>query len=177
MQFAPRTYYVTVASEPGRGTTFTVKLPVSRELGKTPSAVQRGKARRGRLLLIDDEPLMLRSMMRTLGAAHDVSIASGADEGLALVEQGDFDVIFCDVMMPQRTGIDFYEQLDRDHPELSDRVVFISGEAFTERARDFLARVENTTLNKPFDAAAILGLVQERLRDRTGNHAAALEYP
>ena len=168
---------LTVSSEPGRGTTFTVKLPVSREATKTPSAVQRGKARRGRLLLIDDEPLMLRSMMRTLGAAHDVSIASGADEGLALVEQGDFDVIFCDVMMPQRTGIDFYEQLDRDHPELSDRVVFISGEAFTERARDFLARVENTTLNKPFDAAAILGLVQERLRDRTGNHAAALEYP
>ncbi len=160
-----------VASEPGRGTTFTVKLAVSREPVRTPSAIQRARQRQGRLLLIDDEPLVLRSLSRVLGAIHEVSTAQGVDEALALVDAGDFDVILCDVMMPHRSGIDFYEQLTRSHPELVSRVVFLSGGAFTDGARDFLAGVTNSTLTKPIDGRELADFVQARLRDRTGANA------
>lgn len=119
-------------------------------------------------LLIDDEPLVLRSLARTLGAVHDVTTALGADEALALLGREDFDVILCDVMMPGRTGVDLYEQLNRDQPELTSRVVFVSGGAYTDRAKAFLAQVTNPTLSKPLDGGELGNLIQERLRDRTG---------
>ncbi|MDP3157864.1 MAG: ATP-binding protein [Archangium sp.] len=159
---------LSVRSELGKGTTFTVKLGVSREVPRTPSAIRRAEQRRGRILLIDDEPLVLRALSRTLGAVHDVATARSADEAMALLEGEDFDVILCDLMMPGRSGSDFYEQLTKDHPELVTRVVFVSGGAFTDWAREFLARVPNAALTKPVDGVELANFVQARLRDRTG---------
>lgn len=62
-------------------------------------------------------------------------------------------------MMPNFSGIDFYESLARARPDNARRVVFMSGGAFTARARAFLASIENVHLQKPVDAARLRAIV------------------
>jgi PAS domain S-box-containing protein len=157
-----------VDSEVGRGTTFTVKLPIAQDEVEVKCEVPVPAKRRAHLLLVDDEPLLLRALARNLSPLHDVSTAGSVDEALAQLRTGDFDMILCDLMMPERTGMDLYEELNRDRPELATRMVFVSGGAFTDRARDFVKQVPNLMITKPIDRAELANLVQVRLLDRTG---------
>jgi PAS domain S-box-containing protein len=161
---------LSVNSELGLGTTFTVRLAVAQEaeLLTQPAALAADAPRRGRLLLIDDEPLMLRSLRRTLGGTHEVTTAPGVDEALTLLGREEFDVILCDLMMPGSTGMDLYEQLAREQPELAERMIFVSGGAFTDRARDFVGHVPNAVLTKPIDNVKLSQLVEMRLMEKTG---------
>jgi FixJ family two-component response regulator len=72
-------------------------------------------------------------------------------------------VIFCDLMMPQVTGMEFFERLNETAPEQADAVVFITGGAFTEAAIEFVERLEQPLLEKPFDVAALYAVVNDRL--------------
>jgi PAS domain S-box-containing protein len=138
----------------GTGTTVTVLLPVDtgRVLPKAIIATAPA-TRRGKILLIDDDPAVLRTYRRALADDHDVVCCAGGREALDLVETSrDFDVIVCDLMMPEISGVDLYELLSQRHPELAAKVVFITAGAFTPRAKDFMARLPNIRLEKPFGA-------------------------
>jgi CheY-like chemotaxis protein len=67
-------------------------------------------------------------------------------------------------MMPQMTGMDLYDELVRTAPAQADRMVFLSGGAFTAAARTFLEDVPNQRLEKPFDTRELLALVNDRTR-------------
>jgi CheY-like chemotaxis protein len=67
-------------------------------------------------------------------------------------------------MMPEMSGIELYEELRRRRPELAERVIFITGGAFTDAARDFLERVPNARLDKPFDVAALRAMVDRLVK-------------
>jgi PAS domain S-box-containing protein len=147
---------LTVESTPGRGTTFRVSLPASEEARwkepTTPAPTPRKAAgRRVRVLVIDDEPLVTDMLQRVFGEQHDVTVTTSPSEGLSLMLQRDFDVIFCDLLMPGLSGMDLYEELARGRPGTEKRIVFMTGGAFTERAADFLARVDNRRIVKPFE--------------------------
>ena len=71
-------------------------------------------------------------------------------------------------MMPGRTGMDLYDELNRDRPELATRMVFVSGGACTDRAREFVRQVPNLMITKPIDRVELANLVQLRLAERTG---------
>lgn len=89
-------------------------------------------------------------------------------EALQLLEQGElFDVIFCDVMMPDVGGAELFETLKVRRPDLVERVVFITGGAFTREASDFLGSVPNAVLEKPFEVDALSRMVGQQL-GRTG---------
>jgi PAS domain S-box-containing protein len=154
-------------TEVGRGTELIVWLPVAPAGAAAPvKAETPAAACRGRVLLVDDEPLIGRAVARTL-RMHDVTATTSAHQALDLIARGErFDVIFCDLMMPQMTGMDFYDALAKIAPEQIEDVVFLSGGAFTTRARDFLARVKNERMDKPFDTAALRAVVAERLAKR-----------
>ena len=157
---------ITVASEPGRGSAFTVELPVAEVTGpstrKAPD--ERVAVRRGRVLVIDDEPLIRTVVARTL-KQHEVSGETAAQAALERIRAGErFDVILCDVMMPQMSGVDFYALLEKDVPEQAARVVFITGGAFTQAAQQFLDRVTNPKVTKPFDVRDLRALVDARVR-------------
>ncbi|MEP7126675.1 MAG: ATP-binding protein [Byssovorax sp.] len=116
------------------------------------------------VLVIDDEPLVARALARGL-RPHRVTTTQSGREALALLAEGKrFDLIVCDMMMPELTGMDVHEEIARLYPDALPHLAFISGGSFTERAEEFLARVTVPLLDKPVDFAKIRALLQERAR-------------
>jgi len=144
---------IQVDSAVGAGTTIRIVLRAASQLtappvrGPAPSAA----GRRGRILVVDDDPLIHRTMKRLL-REHELVSEEHAQDALARLARGErFDVILSDLMMPTMTGIEFYDQLRVRHPELVHRVVFVTGGALaTAGADQFLRSVRNVTLAKPF---------------------------
>ncbi|HEY6079312.1 MAG TPA: PAS domain S-box protein [Polyangiaceae bacterium] len=118
-----------------------------------------------RILIVDDEPAILRALTRVL-QGYQVTRALSGKEALTQIEQsGPFDVVFCDVMMPELSGIDVYERARQVCPGQEQRIVFITGGAFTEQAARFIDGVDNPKLGKPFDAGEVRAIVKALTRE------------
>ncbi len=152
-------------SEPGRGSTFRVTLPVSEEQGASPSVPAHTVAdvqARKRVLVIDDEPGIGSVMKRILGRVHEVTVVQSGREALALLEKDDgFDRVFCDLMMADLTGMELHARLAERHSTCLSRFVFMTGGGFTARARAFLTEVSVPRIDKPFEAEVIRALVAQ----------------
>jgi PAS domain S-box-containing protein len=156
---------LTAESPPGAGATFVVTLPPAASAAVAAGEVAAApapKARRVRVLAVDDEPQVLRSIQRALGA-HEVVVADcGRDALSRLATDQAFDVILCDLMMGDMTGMDLHGELLRRSSDLAGRIVFMTGGVFTDGARDFLAAVPNACIEKPFDMGALRAMVAAR---------------
>jgi len=153
---------ISVMNDVNRGAIFTVRLPISVEraalAGPRPER-HRVLGRQCRVLVIDDEPAILRALRRVLAGFHEVVTCQRARDALSLFERGElFDVIICDVMMPDMTGVEFYERTCASFPQLSDRLVFMTGGALSLRAEAFIMTV-GQVLEKPLRASDIRDLV------------------
>jgi CheY-like chemotaxis protein len=152
----------------GRGTTVRVSLPpASDDTAEVaePPAQPVVAARRGRVLIVDDELSFAKAVARHLRLEHDVELTGSAGEALRRVREGErFDVILCDLMMPQMTGMELHAELARVAPELAGRMVFVTGGAFTPGARAFLDNIPNQRLEKPFDAQQLRAVLNDRMR-------------
>ena len=158
---------ITVDSSLGKGTTFRVLLPPS--ASALPAAVQlrevAASLRRGKVLVVDDEPAIAKALGRALEPEHEVTIAPNADQASRLIVAGSrYDVILCDLMMPQMTGMDLHADLQQSAPEQATRMVFLTGGAFTSEARSFLDGVPNQRIEKPFDTQQVRAIVNDRIR-------------
>jgi CheY-like chemotaxis protein len=99
-----------------------------------------------------------------LAANHDATAVTRATEALIRLPNDEpYDVILCDLMMPEMTGMDLHAELSRVAPEQARRIVFMTGGAFTDRARQFLEQVENERIEKPIDLGALKALIQEMM--------------
>lgn len=157
---------IAVESDPGKGSAFRVTLPAAAsEQGKSKSrSWPAPPVRRGRILVVDDEPIVGGSIRRTLAKEHDVVVVSSGKEALAMIQGGEaFDLILSDVMMPEMSGIDLYEELFKLRPASAQSMIFLTGGAFTQGARKFLDSVPNSRLEKPFDPDRLRRFVRERL--------------
>jgi signal transduction histidine kinase/ActR/RegA family two-component response regulator len=154
-----------VTSQAGKGISFLVLFPVTSTGTAEPHPDRAAPpARRHRILVVDDEPLVGTIIARSLSGEFDVVPVGGAAEALDLLARGEkFDVIFSDLLMPGMTGMDLHRELGRLDPGLASKMVFLSGGAFTEAARDFLARPGVECIGKPFDLATLRGAVARRL--------------
>jgi CheY-like chemotaxis protein len=153
---------ITVHSLPGEGTTFRVVLPAARDEEPSSEPTSSTKGPRARVLVIDDELQIANTLRDLLSADHEVLATTTAAEGLAAIHSGgDFDVVFCDLMMPGMSGIELFEQLRDEGQGLEKRIVFMTGGAFTSPIAEFLASVPNRRVEKPFS----LGLVERIVRE------------
>jgi PAS domain S-box-containing protein len=167
---------LTVESRVGVGTTFRVSIPVALNAEADAGVAQPLlSSLRGRLLVVDDEELVLRAMQRMLSKDHDVLTMSSAKAALALCAGGaSFDLILCDLMMPAMTGMELHDELARVAPEQAKRMIFLTGGAFTERAQAFLAEASREHVEKPFTSTGLRALVQRHLYSWAASKALSL---
>lgn len=160
---------ILVQSELGKGSVFTVVLPVARTRVHAPkkAADTPRLEKRGRVLVVDDEAMIGAAIRRTLSSEHDVLPLTSAREALERVQAGErFDVVLCDLMMPVMSGMELYEEVQRTVPEQAKRFIFLTGGAFTPKGQAFLDQVSNPRLDKPFDNHSLKVLVRERIQNR-----------
>jgi PAS domain S-box-containing protein len=160
---------LTLCGEADRGACFRVTLPpsASARIGAVDQTSPRGPIKprdgRGRVLIIDDEPAVGRALRRILSLSHDVVVSESGREGLARLAEQPFDVVLCDLMMPELSGVEVFRQIERDHPALAAKVVFVTGGAFTEQSRVFLDDIANPRLPKPFELDEVQAVVARLL--------------
>ncbi len=159
---------IEVISKVGEGARFLVRLPAAsmeetRPAAPEPPGGEAGyPAVHGRILLVDDDSNVRQGLGLMLEADHEVVTAASGEESRRILERdAHFDVILCDLMMSRGTGMDLYEWLLGRHPDLARRMVFMTGGVFTPRARDFLARIPNPFLEKPFAPGSIEKTLRE----------------
>lgn len=161
-----------VAPRPGGGTTFIVTLPISatrsNRRGAEPPPPPPGVDGRPRILMIDDERAILRAFTRLLSSKYDVTTAESIDQLEEILERGDrFDLVLCDLMMPQRSIVDAYDELRIAHPWLERRLVICTGGGFSEEAKAFVRQKGLRLLDKPFSPESLDRVLSEMPGRRT----------
>jgi signal transduction histidine kinase len=152
---------IEVESEVGKGTRFRLLLKPARESQNVKAKTMRPTSgHRARVLVVDDEPAIGRALQRVLREHLDVLALTSAKEALARITAGErFEAILSDVMMPEVTGMDLYQSLLRIAPDQAERMIFVTGGAFTTAAREFLDNVPNPRIEKPVEATNLLAIV------------------
>jgi len=154
---------ILVESTMGRGSSFVVELPSA-----GPQVVPTRRplpSDRARVLVIDDDDHMRSALVRAF-RTHEVTACGDARAGLAALAEDEFDLVLCDLMMPDLTGMDFYEQAKERWPERVSSIVFLTGGAFSERAQLFLSQTECRCLFKPVALPTLRALVSSSVEQR-----------
>ena len=150
---------IAVESDGKTGTTFKVFLPIAPGQGIHQSA-PRAPQRRPRMasmkiLLIDDEPLIGRSVQRALHE-HQITVVHSSQQAMRHLEtHSHIDLIMCDVMMPGRSGIELYQDIVDRWPTLAPKIVFMTGGVVSLEEQGFLEGFANPHILKPFDARSL----------------------
>lgn len=130
-----------------------------------PSQDVAAPARRGKVCVIDDNAQALAAMGRALRQRHDVTCYERPQEALLAVARGTrFDVILCDILMPSKSGIDFYHELALIAPDQASRIVFVSG-ARTPEVLAFFEEVPNPRYEKPLASDTLREIVDQHVRE------------
>jgi two-component system, cell cycle sensor histidine kinase and response regulator CckA len=140
-----------------------------------PDRTRSGPRRRpGRILIVDDDPLIAHALARLLTPEHHVDTAGGGEEALALLRRGPgYDVILCDISMPDITGLDLHEIVSEMVPDQAERIVFVTGGITSAAQRARLDAISALVLEKPVDVERILSIVDDFVFGRRGATAPA----
>jgi len=157
---------IEVESTVGEGSLFRIKLEATNEKPAPPQAAPIHAPRqevKANILIVDDEPAIVDLVADILLPYHKVSQASGGNMALDSIQKGNFDLVICDLMMPDLSGMDLYEHLlelpQRDMPKF----LFLTGGAVNEKSRQFVNNPAHTVLQKPFQPKILRNAVQDLL--------------
>jgi PAS domain S-box-containing protein len=159
---------IEVETDVGVGTRFRVVLrpapaeaPTDTKQALRPSVAGRARepVARKRVLVVDDEIEVGHAIKRILGSDHDTVLVSSGVAALPLLTEAAWDIVFCDLMMPEMSGPELYGKILEISPQLAPRFVFVSAGTFDDSVRQFLTRVPNGLLDKPFAAEDLRALV------------------
>jgi two-component system NtrC family sensor kinase len=146
-----------VESAPGEGAAFSIELPVLEAplpVAGAPAAAAAAppeSTRSRRVLVADDEGAVreaLQIFLRSLG--HHVDVASSGLEAIARLESRRYDAILLDLRMPDMAGGAVYDKLLQTDPQHAARIVFVTGDAFSDSARALIERSGRPYISKPF---------------------------
>jgi len=134
-----------------------------------PSSAPPQGLRGARILVVDDDPAVGRALRSMLEEDQDVTCLTDPRAALRLLlGSTEFDLVFCDIMMPAVSGQDIFQALRFNRPGYETRLVFMTGGAFTPRVQEFLAQIPNRRLEKPFDLVRVRRIVEATLRTAHG---------
>lgn len=129
-----------------------------------PAGAGAGTRARARILVVDDEPMVGLAVERALRTEHEVTLTQSAREALRRIQAGErFDLMLCDVMMPEMTGIELEAAVRAIDEAQSERMVFLTGGAFTKATQEFLERMKGRVLEKPFGVGDLRAYVSRKV--------------
>jgi two-component system NtrC family sensor kinase len=130
----------------------------------SPAAVM---IRKPRLLIIDDEPLVIKMLTRLLRRSYEVTATTSAVEGLRLASDEPWDAILCDVMLPELSGPQLLRRLESEGKPVATKMGFMTGGAFGAETVSFLDGLgRDGWLAKPFNAAQVEAFVARLVERR-----------
>ena len=103
-----------------------------------------------RVLIADDDQRLRELMMLLLSDDYDVDVAGSGEEALRLIDTNPYDAFLCDLSMPQAGAREVHAQLTETNPDAAQRLVVVSGGAFTDEAESFLEQSGCMRVAKPF---------------------------
>ena len=157
---------IRVESGLGEGAAFIVNLPAANRRTEAESNVGVRSADNSgvRVLLIDDEPSVADVIAEILKSdGHNVQIVHSGEEALKALAKADYDVLLCDLRMPNLDGPGLYRRLLAERPELVERMGFLTGDTLGARAREFLRTVDCPFIEKPVTVSDAREIVSDIL--------------
>jgi CheY-like chemotaxis protein len=149
------------------------RAPLRRVAAASDGAGSDASSRLHRILVVEDEEAVAEGLRLLLEQEYAVDLASSGQQALELLlGGGPFDAVLCDLMMPGMSGIELFRALKARAPGMEERLVFMTGGAFTAEAESFLDEVSNPRVEKPFDFASVdrllrVAVTANRRRDPT----------
>ncbi|MDQ3829835.1 MAG: response regulator, partial [Candidatus Tectomicrobia bacterium] len=138
-------------------------VPVPVPETPAPEAVVPVKGRA--ILIIDDEPGIVSALAYLLRRdGYHVGTAANGRLALEQLQGQAYDLILCDLRMPELDGPGLYQEIGEHQPHLLSRMIFLTGDTLSPEAREFLEKVGVARLNKPFRAAEVRRIVQQALQ-------------
>lgn len=162
-----RSLSISVKSRPGQGALFSIELPVTAPSEGVSETREVAPPRIGgkAILVVDDEPdvaAVLADMLALDG--HHVATAANGGEALEKLNAGTYNLVLSDMKMPGLDGPGLYREIERSHPVLLPRCVFLTGDMLSRETREFFERTGVPTVSKPFTQENIRQAVHQILR-------------
>jgi PAS domain S-box-containing protein len=161
---------LTAESRLGQGATFTITLPITLPVemaatgSETIAPALTGKLKSARILVVDDEEAIRLLVSMILSQSQCAVDATGdAGEALAKLESTSYDLVLMDIRMPGMSGMEMYDRVTDKYPELTGKIIFMTGDSSDLTTRAFFEHHKLTFLTKPFDIATLLEKVSELL--------------
>jgi PAS domain S-box-containing protein len=158
-----------IESEVGEGTRVEVTLPKSSDMDEldeqSEAGVDLARLANRRVLVVDDDPMIGVSVARLLSGASEVTSVQSAQAAIDWLEDETADILLCDVLMPQTNGIELLEILEERFPEAADRLIFMTGGAFSSDVDESLRQTQKSVLTKPFSLPDLVDACEQVLDD------------
>lgn len=157
-------------SEEGKGATFIVELPVVLQPVEAVSAPPEpdwngaAAAFKHRILVVEDEATIVQIVKRILtGEGYAVEAVGNAEEALKLMGKEDYAAILLDIKLPDMTGIELYQRLEKTDRSSLNKIVFITGDVMGTETIAFFSRTGAHYISKPFDIDQLLKEVRRKV--------------
>ncbi len=154
---------IEVVSEPGVATNFTVTFPPAPQLTAEKEASDSTAAEKTHkiILFIDDERAILEMVRSALQEQHTIHAAENGEAALRILKElgPHLDIVICDLMMPVMNGMELFERVREEFPDLAKRFVFITGGAMSAAAQEFIDTVKQPVIYKPFSLKSLRAMI------------------
>jgi two-component system NtrC family sensor kinase len=160
---------IRIVSQPGAGARFRIELPVGGSVQiaepENPATALPPPSLSSKLLVVDDEPGITRVLARLLRReGHEVDTALHGQQALRMIQEQDYDLVLCDLRMPELDGPSLYRHLMDNKPHYLRRFIFLTGDTLSPEAGAFLNQADVPCLVKPFSAAQGRQAVRQALQ-------------
>jgi len=169
--------FLRLHSQPGHGARFLVELPVVKapmSLVRPPATAELPAVPGKAILIVDDEAGIRNGLAHLLRRnGYKVDTAANGRLALTKLQEQVFDLILCDLRMPELDGPGLYQELARHQPQPFQRMIFLTGDTLSPETKEFLERTDIPRLTKPFTAAEVRRVVAQALQEPSRGTAEA----
>jgi two-component system NtrC family sensor kinase len=158
---------IDVESEVGKGTKFTIQLPITEEITKKEEQyIKKIEKPEGdiRVLVVEDEESLRDFLVEALETeGYIAEMAKGGEEAIKFIEKRDYDIIITDMKMPGLTGQSIYNYVKKQDQALAERMIFITGDILGKETQNFFKITGAKFVEKPFQLNDLLSHMVELL--------------